>query len=77
MTQLHDGRKISDNYYYRMAGNFRRVQFSRMVNLYNFADVCTHAHYVLYNRAYFTDLIFTVRGIICENWTIRKFPAVR
>ena len=26
-------------YYYRMAGNFRGVQFSRMVDLYNFAGL--------------------------------------
>ena len=26
-----------------------------------FADMCTHAHYVLYNPTYFTGLIFAVR----------------
>ena len=42
-----------------------RVQFSRMVDLYHFMglifiDMCTHTHYVLYNRVYFTGLICTV-----------------
>ena len=37
---------------YRIAGNFREVQFSQMVDLYHFvglifADACTHTHYVL------------------------------
>ena len=37
-----------------------------MVTLYhfaslNFADTCTHSHYVLYNWAYFAGLIFAVR----------------
>ena len=50
---------------YRIAGNFRGVQFSWMVNVYYFmglifVDGCTHAHYVLYNQAYFMGLIFTV-----------------
>ena len=40
--------------YYRIAGNFRGVQFLRMVDLYyfmglNFVDTSTHTHYVLYN----------------------------
>jgi hypothetical protein len=48
---------------YRIAGNFRGVQFSRMANLQsfrslNFADESDHAHYTLYNRTYFTGLIF-------------------
>ena len=47
-------------------GNFCRVQFSLKVNLYPyvgliFTDACTQAYYVLYNRAYFTGLIFSVR----------------
>ena len=51
---------------YRIVGNFHGIQFSRMVNLCNFAglifaDACTHAHYVLYNRPYFVGLIFAVR----------------
>ena len=38
----------------------------RMVDLNHFAglifvDARTHAHYVLYNQAYFTGLIFAVR----------------
>ena len=54
--------------YYRIAGYFRGVQFSWIVNLYYFtglifADASTHAHYVLYvhNRTFFTGSIFTVR----------------
>ena len=53
---------------YCIAGNVRRVQFLRMVDLYHFAglifvDLHTYAHYmyVLYNRTYFTGLIFAVR----------------
>jgi hypothetical protein len=48
---------------YRMAGNFRGVQFSRMGSLQCFrglifADACDYAHYTLYNRTYFAGLIF-------------------
>ena len=48
---------------YRIAGNFRGVQFSRKASLQNFrglifADARVHAYYTLYNRAYFADLIF-------------------
>ena len=32
-----------------------------MVDLLLFTDSHTRAHYVLYNRAYFGDLTFTVR----------------
>ena len=51
-----------------IAGNFHGAQFPRMVHLYHFtglifADAHTHAHYVLYNRAYFVGLIFTVRRL--------------
>ena len=51
---------------YPIAGIFRRVQFSQMVNLYHFAgliftDVHTYAHYVLCNPTYFTGLIFAAR----------------
>ena len=51
---------------YCIAGNVRGVQFSRMVDLYRFAGLIfvephTYAHYVLYNRTYFTGLIFAVR----------------
>ena len=47
-------------------GNFRRVQFSWNIDLHHFTglfflDVFTHAHYVLYNQAYFVVLIFLVR----------------
>ena len=60
---------------YCIVGNFRGVQFSQwMVDFYYFtglvfADAHTHAHYVLYNRAYFMCLIFAVRSmIICEKF---------
>ena len=48
---------------YRIAGNFRGVQFLRKASLQSFrglifADARTHAHYTLYNRAYFAGLIF-------------------
>ena len=35
-----------------IAGNFHQ---------FNFTNMHTHAHYVLYNRAYFVGLIFVVR----------------
>jgi hypothetical protein len=43
-----------------MTGNFYGVQFSRMASLQSliFADASDHAHYTLYNRTYFTGLIF-------------------
>ena len=48
---------------YRIAGNFRGVQFSWKASLQTFrdlifADAHTRAHYILYNRAYFAGLIF-------------------
>ena len=48
---------------YCIAGNVRGVQFSRMVDLYPFAGlIFADLHtYVLYNRTYFTGLIFAVR----------------
>ena len=47
-------------------GNFLEVQFSWMVDLYYFVglifmDASTHAHYILYNWAFFASLIFVVR----------------
>ena len=50
-------------YTYRIAGNFRGVQFSRMIDLYNFVsliftDAPTHAYYALYNRAYYITIYF-------------------
>ncbi len=49
--------------WYRIAGNFRGVQLSRMASLPSFcglifADACDHAHYIPYNRTYFAGLIF-------------------
>jgi hypothetical protein len=48
---------------YRIVGNFRGVQFSRMPNLQSFhglifADACDHVYYTLHNRTYFEGLIF-------------------
>jgi hypothetical protein len=48
--------------YYRIAGNFRGVQFSRMASLQSFrglifAGAGDHAHYTLYNH---TSLISRV-----------------
>ena len=37
----------------------------------SFADVCNHAHYTLYNRAYFVSLSFG-DSIAC----LQKFPAI-
>ena len=47
---------------YRIAGNFRGVQFLQEASLQTFrglifADAHTHAHYTLYNCAYFAGLI--------------------
>jgi hypothetical protein len=47
---------------YRIVGNFRGVQFSRMAGLQsfsglNFADAYNLSHYALYNRTYFAGLI--------------------
>ena len=47
-------------------GHFHGVQFSQKASLQIsliFADVCTHAHYTLYNCAYFTGLIFVDSGL--------------
>ena len=67
-----------------MAGNFRGVEFLRMVDLYNFAgliftDARTHAHYVLYNQAYiyFAGLIFVLRRSSAKTVKIgplKNFP---
>ena len=55
---LELGGKWYENY-----GNLCEVQFPHIVDLYLLtglflADMCTHAHYVLYNQAYFAGLIF-------------------
>ena len=46
-------------------------KFSRMVDFYYFAgldftDASTHTHYVLYNQAFFTGLIFVIR-----RWSVK------
>ena len=58
-----------------MAGNFRGVQFSRKASLQSFcgltfADVHTHAHYTLYNRAYFAGLIFADSSLSAKTTKI-------
>ena len=46
---------------YHIAGNFHgRSIFTTFAGLI-FVDACSHAHYVLYSRAYFAGLICTVR----------------
>ena len=60
---LHEHELLPIPVTYRIAGNFRGVQFSRMASLQSFrglifADVRHHAHYTLYNRTYFAGLIF-------------------
>jgi hypothetical protein len=57
---------------YRIAGHFRGVQFSRMASLQKFrslifADAGDHAHYTLYNRTYFTGLIFVDSRLSAET----------
>ena len=69
------------HYSYCIAGNFCGVRL-RMVNLshfagLNFVDAHTHAHYVLYNRAYFTDLISMVRQSSTKIGPLEKFPAIQ
>ena len=42
----------------RLAGsNFCRRPRSSTFSQFNFTDACNHAHYTLYNRAYFVGLI--------------------
>ena len=50
-----------------IAEEFCGIQFSLMINLYHFVgliftDMHSPSHCVLYNRAYFTGLIFAVIG---------------
>ena len=69
---------------YRLSGNFHgwlifTIKFSQLGLI--FVDACTHACYdiVLYNRAYFACLIFTVRQSSTktrENWTPRKLSVI-
>jgi hypothetical protein len=61
---------------YRIARNFRGVQFLRMASLQNFrglifADASDHAHYTLYNRTYF---IFVDSRLSTK--TGPQFPAI-
>ena len=67
---------------YRIAGNFRGVQFSRKASLQSFrglifADARTHTHYTLYNRAYFAGLIFADNRLSAKTTKIglhENFP---
>ena len=64
---------------YRIAGNFRGFQFSRVGDLYHFtglifADVHDHAHYTLYNLSYFTGLIFAVSLKTAKIGPLENFP---
>ena len=67
---------------YRIAGNFRGVQFSRKASLQSFrglifADARTHSHYTLYNRAYFAGLIFADSSLSAKTAKIepnKNFP---
>ena len=68
--------------YYRIAGNFPGVKFSRIGDLYHFAglifaDARDRAHYALYNGAYFAGLIFVVGGFSAKTAnfnTLENFP---
>jgi hypothetical protein len=67
---------------YRIAGNFRGAQFSRMATLQsfrglNFAEAGDHAYYTLYNRTYFAGLIFADSRLSAKTTKIRpheNFP---
>ena len=67
---------------YRIAGNFRGVQFSRMASLQSFrglifVDVRHHAHYTLYNHTYFAGLIFVdscLSAKIAKIGPLKNFP---
>ena len=67
-----------------IAEEFCGIQFSLMINLYHFVglifvDMHSPSHCVLYNRAYFTGLIFAVRQLSAKTvkiWTPQKFPTV-
>ena len=63
---------------YCIAGNFRGVQFSRKANLQSFRglifmDARTHAHYTLYNRAYFAGLIFADSSLSVKTAKIKPY----
>ncbi len=63
---------------YRIAGNFRGVQFSQMANLQGFcslifADTCDHAHYTLHNRTYFAGLLFVDSCLSVKTAKIRPY----
>jgi hypothetical protein len=61
---------------YRIAGNYRGVQFSRKASLQSFrslifADVGDYAHYTLYYRTYFAGLIFADSRLSAKTTKIR------
>ncbi len=66
---------------YRIAGNFRRIQFSQMTNLPNFrglifADACDHAHYTLHNRTYFAGLIFMDSRLSVKTTKVSRYTVL-
>ncbi len=63
---------------YRIAGNFRGVQFSKMASLQSFpslifVDSCDHAHYILYNRTCFVGLIFADSRLSAKTMKIGSY----
>ena len=59
ITQMKKARRTARNQAAKISG----IQFLWKASLQSyhssiFADVCDHAHYALYNRAYFVHLIF-------------------
>ena len=59
-----------------ITGNFRGFQFSRIDDLYHFMGLtfADHAHYILYNCAYFMGLIFTVSQSSTKIGPLKNFP---
>jgi hypothetical protein len=64
-----------------MGANFRRWPVFKSFRGLIFVDASDHVHYTMYNRTYFTGLIkFFADNCLSakiENWTPRKFPAIR
>jgi hypothetical protein len=65
---------------YRIAGNFRGVQFRGWPVFNVFADACDHAHCTLYNRTYFAGLIFADSCLSAKTAKVgphEKFSPIR
>jgi hypothetical protein len=63
---------------YRIAGNFRGVQFSWMANLQSFrglifTDASDHAHHILHNHTYFAGLIFADSRLSAKTTKISRY----